>query len=80
MILSLPSFSSVVQAYVHAKRNLSEIVSAFEVMDQDSIRCVIDNRGQLPAGSPLPIDETAAFYCIVETAGSLKAHDDEVGV
>ncbi|RUS16350.1 hypothetical protein BC937DRAFT_91311 [Endogone sp. FLAS-F59071] len=43
-----------------------KFVTAFEVMDQDSMRCMIDNRGYSPAVTPLPVDETA-FYCIIET-------------
>ncbi|RUS28370.1 FAD-linked oxidase-like protein [Jimgerdemannia flammicorona] len=78
MILALPSFPSVVQAYAHAKRDLSEIIAAFEVMDQDSVLCVKNARAQWPEGEPLPVDDSAAFYCIVETAGSVREHDNEL--
>lgn len=69
----LESFEKVQQAYKEAKRQLSEILSAFELMDgksQDMVHSV--------TGKKRPLEGEHPFYCLVETSGSSKEHDDEV--
>ncbi|KAK9324654.1 hypothetical protein V1517DRAFT_316493 [Lipomyces orientalis] len=68
----LESYDKVQQAFVKAKGELSEILSAFEFMDrasQDHVARFIELRR--------PLDEPHNFYVLVETSGSNRAHDEE---
>lgn len=70
----LESFEKVQRAFREAKGRLSEILSAFELMDgtsQDLVHRV--------TGKKRPLEGEHPFYCLVETSGSSKEHDDEVG-
>ncbi len=73
--LALDSYEKVQRAFQAAKAQLSEILSAFELMDgksQDLVHRVTDKKRPLEGDHP--------FYCLVETSGSSKEHDDEVCV
>ena len=68
----LESFEKVQQAYREAKSQLSEILSAFEMMDgqtQDFVHQITGNKRPLEGRHP--------FYCLVETSGSNTEHDSE---
>ncbi|KAI9747965.1 MAG: hypothetical protein M1815_003722 [Lichina confinis] len=68
----LESFEKVQEAFREAKGHLSEILSAFELMDgksQDLVHRV--------TGKKRPLEGDYPFYCLVETSGSNKEHDDE---
>jgi (R)-2-hydroxyglutarate---pyruvate transhydrogenase len=68
----LESFEKVQEAYREAKSQLSEILSAFELMDgqtQDFVHQVTGNKRPLEGRYP--------FYCLVETSGSNTEHDNE---
>ncbi|KAK9249312.1 hypothetical protein V1506DRAFT_525557 [Lipomyces tetrasporus] len=68
----LESYDKVQQAFVKAKGELSEILSAFEFMDrasQDHVARFTELRR--------PLDEPHNFYVLVETSGSNLAHDEE---
>ena len=68
----LESFEKVQQAFKEAKCQLSEILSAFELMDsqsQDLVHEVTKNKRPLEGEHP--------FYCLVETSGSNSEHDNE---
>lgn len=68
----LESFEKVQQAYRAAKGQLSEILSAFELMDgpsQDLVHAVTDKKRPLHSQHP--------FYCLIETSGSNPDHDSE---
>lgn len=70
--LGLESFEKVQEAYKEAKSQLSEILSAFELMDgqtQDFVHQVTGNKRPLEGRHP--------FYCLVETSGSNTGHDNE---
>ncbi|KAL9610055.1 MAG: hypothetical protein Q9167_005216 [Letrouitia subvulpina] len=70
--LGLNSFDKVQSAYREAKQQLSEILSAFELMDgqsQDMVHDVTNNKRPLEGNYP--------FYCLVETSGSNAEHDNE---
>jgi FAD/FMN-containing dehydrogenase len=72
-LLGLDSFAQVQRAYAEAKGQLAEILSAFELMDgasQDIVQHVTQRKR--------PLDGRHPFYCLVETSGSRKEHDDEV--
>lgn len=68
----LESFEKVQQAFRAAKGQLSEILSAFELMDrqsQDLVHTVTSKKR--PLGGQYP------FYCLIETRGSNPDHDSE---
>ena len=68
----LESFEKVQKAFREAKSHLSEILSAFELMDgasQDLVHTVTKNKRPLEGQHP--------FYCLVETSGSNTEHDSE---
>ncbi|EAW24412.1 FAD-binding oxidoreductase [Aspergillus fischeri NRRL 181] len=68
----LESYDQVRQAYKEAKGHLSEILSAFELMDGRSQKLVHES-----TGSKYPLEGEYPFYCLVETSGSNAEHDME---
>jgi FAD/FMN-containing dehydrogenase len=66
----LESFEKVQQAYQEAKDQLSEILSAFELMDNHTQRFV-----HQVTGKKRPLEGTYPFYCLIETSGSNAEHD-----
>lgn len=68
----LESFEQVQKAFLQAKGQLSEILSAFELMDGRSQRLV-----QGVTGNKQPIEGEYPFYCLIETSGSNAEHDME---
>ncbi|KAL9629965.1 MAG: hypothetical protein Q9164_006641 [Protoblastenia rupestris] len=70
--LGLTSFAKVQAAFRVAKCQLSEILSAFELMDgqsQDLVYEVTQKKRPLKGNYP--------FYCLIETSGSNPDHDSE---
>lgn len=70
--LGLESFEKVQLAYREAKGQLSEILSAFELMDghsQDLVHTVTQKKRPLQGQYP--------FYCLIETSGSNFDHDEQ---
>ena len=68
----LESYEKVQQAFQAAKGQLSEILSAFELMDgpsQELVHRVTDKKRPLEGDHP--------FYCLIETSGSNIEHDSE---
>ncbi|PHH78044.1 hypothetical protein CDD82_3245 [Ophiocordyceps australis] len=70
--LGLESYAKAQQAFREAKSQLSEILSAFELMDGTSQR-LVKRVGQEKA----PLEAEYPFYCLVETSGSNGDHDYE---
>jgi FAD/FMN-containing dehydrogenase len=68
----LESFDKVQLAFREAKKQLGEILSAFELMDSKSQNLVYDVRG-----GKKPLDDDHPFYCLIETSGSNGDHDYE---
>lgn len=68
----LESYEHVQQAFREAKGQLSEILSAFELMDGRTQKLV--NRVK---GKPMPLEGEHPFYCLIETSGSNTDHDAE---
>lgn len=66
----LESFEQVRKAFCEAKGRLSEILSAFELMDGRSQRLVREATGNKP-----PLEGEYPFYCLIETSGSNAEHD-----
>jgi FAD/FMN-containing dehydrogenase len=72
-LFAVDSFEKVQQTFVKTKQQLSEILSAFEMMDANSQRLV----GQV-TGKKHPLETEAPFYVLIETSGSNADHDSEV--
>ncbi|CBF73743.1 FAD-binding oxidoreductase [Aspergillus nidulans FGSC A4] len=68
----LESYDKVRQAFGEAKKQLSEILSAFELMDGRSQKLV-----HASTGNKFPLEEEYPFYCLIETSGSNAEHDME---
>lgn len=68
----LESFEQCQQAFRNAKSHLSEILSAFEMMDNSAHTLV-----QRVTGNKRPLESEYPFYCLVETSGSNSDHDSE---
>ncbi|KAI9374625.1 hypothetical protein BJX61DRAFT_532259 [Aspergillus egyptiacus] len=68
----LESYDKVRQAFGEAKKQLSEILSAFELMDGRTQQLVHQS-----TGSKYPLEGEYPFYCLVETSGSNAEHDME---
>lgn len=71
------SFQNVIEVFRVAKRELNEILSAFEFMDYDSMRCVTQNlKLENPFGAVnKDIPASCQFYCLAETHGACNDHD-----
>jgi hypothetical protein len=76
VILALPSFDNVLPLYEIVKRQLSEILSAFEFIDRTSYDLAVKH-GQ---GRALSEDDVSGAECfvLVETSGGRREHDEEV--
>ena len=68
----LESFEKTQQAFRVAKSQLAEILSAFELMDEQGQSMV-----ELVNQKPRPLDSRYPFYCLIETSGSSPEHDSE---
>lgn len=70
--LGLESFEKVQQTFVKAKKELSEILSAFECMDSTSQDIVAEH-----TDLSRPLEVKYPFYVLIETSGSSAEHDME---
>ena len=68
--LGLESFGKVCEAFREARHSLSEILSAFEMMDVASQDLLSKH-----SGGKRPLEGSYPFYCVVETSGSNSEHD-----
>ncbi|CAG8487498.1 2875_t:CDS:10 [Acaulospora morrowiae] len=73
-LVGLSSFENVQDAFIKAKEELSEILSAFEFWDASAVKLIKDH---LVQGSRFPLEDNYPFYVLVESSGSNKVHDDE---
>ncbi len=69
----LESFEKCQLAFREAKTQLSEILSAFELMDGRTQTLLREVKGE-----KLPLEAEYPFYCLIETSGSNSEHDNEV--
>lgn len=78
VILALPKFENVLPLFKLARRDLSEILSAFEYIDRTAYDLSVKH-GQ---GKGLSNDEIEGAECFVllETSGGKKEHDEEVRI
>ena len=75
-MLALPKFANVLPLYKETKRQLSEILSAFEFMDRTVYELAVKH-GQGRALDPQDV-EGAECFVLVETSGGKREHDEEV--
>ncbi|KAF1847890.1 uncharacterized protein K460DRAFT_277132 [Cucurbitaria berberidis CBS 394.84] len=68
----LESYEKVQEAFREAKGQLSEILSAFELMDGRTQKLV-----NKVTGKKMPLEGEHPFYCLIETSGSNVDHDGE---
>jgi D-lactate dehydrogenase (cytochrome) len=73
IFLGLDSFENVQQVFIEAKKELGEILSAFEFLDRISLELVVKVKHVRK-----PLNNDYKFYVLVETAGSNPDHDREV--
>ncbi|KAJ7071213.1 hypothetical protein C8F01DRAFT_1206779 [Mycena amicta] len=75
VILALPHFDNVLPLYRTVKRQLSEILSAFEFIDRTAYELAVKH-GQ---GRALSDEDVAGAECfvLVETSGGRREHDEE---
>jgi FAD/FMN-containing dehydrogenase len=78
VILALPSFNNVRPLYEIVKRQLSEILSAFEFIDRTAYDLAVKHS----QGRALSEDDVAGAECfvLVETSGGRREHDEEVNL
>ncbi|KAJ3817901.1 FAD-binding domain-containing protein [Lentinula raphanica] len=75
VILALPRFENVLPLYKTVKRQLSEILSAFEFIDRTAYDLAVKH-GQGRALSEEEV-EGAECFVLVETSGGRREHDEE---
>ncbi|KRT80425.1 hypothetical protein AMK59_7653 [Oryctes borbonicus] len=69
--IGLQNYSKVLKTFLYAKEQLSEILSATEVIDSHSMDIVKEHLGvQSPIGE-------YPYYLLIETSGSKEEHDQE---
>lgn len=68
----LESYEKVLEAFKTAKGQLSEILSAFELMDNESQEIV-----RRVSGNNYPLEGRHPFNVLIETSGSNGEHDNE---
>lgn len=76
-LLKVPDYPSIRKVFKETRAHLAEILSAFEFVDHDAMEMVVRHTGQKPPFSGE--DDGKSFYVLIETSGSNKDHDDEVG-
>jgi len=78
VILALPSYNNVLPLYEVVKRQLSEVLSAFEFIDRTAYDLAVKH-GQ---GRALSDDDVLGAECfvLVETSGGRREHDEEVNI
>ncbi|KAG6870020.1 hypothetical protein C0992_001260, partial [Termitomyces sp. T32_za158] len=75
VILALPSFKNILPLYQIVKRQLSEILSAFEYIDRTAYDLAVKH-GQGRALSDDEVDGAKCFV-LIETSGGRREHDAE---
>lgn len=76
VMLALPNFENVLPLYREVKRQLSEILSAFEFIDRRAYDLAVKH-GQGRALNDEDV-EGAECFVLVETSGGKREHDEEV--
>ncbi|EFA85427.1 Putative actin interacting protein [Heterostelium album PN500] len=72
-LLSCDSFDEVKKLLIEAKKQLGDILSAFEFMDRSCIDVVLEHQPQARE----PFDSKFKFYVLLEVSGFNEQHDNE---
>lgn len=70
--LATEDYATVQKVFVRARQELSEILSAFEFMDDKTLQLTEEHLKDVP----FPLENKYPFYILIETSGSNKDHDD----
>ncbi|KAJ2811285.1 D-lactate ferricytochrome c oxidoreductase [Coemansia furcata] len=71
-VLGIQDFSKIQRAFVLARQNLGEIISAFEFWEKRCNELVVEYEGY-----DSPLSNSHEFYVLIETRGSCLRHDME---
>jgi FAD/FMN-containing dehydrogenase len=74
-ILALKSFENVQKVFIKAKKEVGEILSAFEFFDHHCFDLVQKHRPDIK--NPFNQELSCKFYVLLETSGSFEDHDRE---
>lgn len=74
--LAVKDFKDIETVFKRAKRDLSEILSAFEFMDMKSMQLTKKRLAKTDGSMTFPLENEHPFYILIETSGSNKEHDD----
>ncbi|KAG6580303.1 D-2-hydroxyglutarate dehydrogenase, mitochondrial precursor [Phytophthora cinnamomi] len=72
-LLACEDFEACQKAFVEAKKNLGEVLSAVEFMDRQSLDMVLSQQDWTKD----PLETPSPFYVLIETSGSNTDHDME---
>lgn len=72
-LLGCEDFNAVQKAFVEAKKQLGEVVSAIEFFDRQSLDMVLTQQDWVKD----PLESSYPFYVLIETSGSNASHDME---
>ncbi|CEG49635.1 d-2-hydroxyglutarate mitochondrial precursor [Plasmopara halstedii] len=72
-LLACEDFAACQKAFVEAKKNLGEVLSAVEFMDRQSLDIVFSQQDWTKD----PLETISPFYVLIETSGSNSHHDME---
>ncbi|EGG13922.1 Putative actin interacting protein [Cavenderia fasciculata] len=72
-LLACNDFNQIKQILIKAKKQLGDILSAFEFMDRPCIDYVLDHQSTAKE----PFDKKSPFYVLIETSGFHEQHDAE---
>jgi hypothetical protein len=76
VVLALSTFDNVLPLFKKVKKQLSEILSAFEFFDREAYE-IVTKHNQGRALSPEDVGDAQCFV-LVETSGGKREHDEEV--
>jgi (R)-2-hydroxyglutarate---pyruvate transhydrogenase len=76
VLLSLPHFDNVLPLYQTVKRELSEILSAFEFIDKTAYELAVKHGQGRGLGDDIVTN--AQCFVLVETSGGRREHDEAV--
>lgn len=74
--LAVNEFKDIATVFKRAKKDLNEILSAFEFMDQKSMQLTKQHLAKTDGTMTFPLEDEHPFYILTETSGSNKEHDD----
>lgn len=74
--LAVKEFKDIKTVFRKAKKDLNEILSAFEFMDMKAMQLTKKYLSEIDGSMIFPLENEYPFYILIETSGSNKEHDD----